>query len=54
MTMNAEPVFTTIAAVLILGEVLGPLQIVGGLMVIGAIFAVTFLGARARRASAVS
>lgn len=48
MTMNAEPIFTTIAAVLILGEVLGPLQIVGGVLVIGAIFTVTFLGARGR------
>lgn len=49
MTMNAEPIFTSIAAVIILGEVLGPLQLVGGALVIGAIFTVTFLGARARR-----
>lgn len=49
MLMNAEPVFTTIAAVLILGEVLGPLQLIGGAMVIAAIFTVTLLGARARR-----
>ena len=30
MTMNAEPVMTTVAAVLILSEVLGPYQLVGG------------------------
>lgn len=49
MTMNAEPVMTTIAAVLILNEVLLPKQLVGGGIVVGTILIVTFFSARAKR-----
>ena len=39
MLLNAEPPITIVAAALILGEALAPMQYVGGTLVIGALFA---------------
>ena len=47
--MNGEPITTTALALLILGETLAPVQVMGALLVIGAIFGVALLD-RARRA----
>jgi drug/metabolite transporter (DMT)-like permease len=43
---NIEPVLTITAAWIVLGERLGPIQLLGGLLVIAAIVAMTVLGAR--------
>jgi probable blue pigment (indigoidine) exporter len=43
---NIEPVVTITAAWIVLGERLGPIQLLGGLLVIAAIVAMTVLGAR--------
>jgi len=43
---NIEPVVTIMAAWIVLGERLGPLQLLGGILVIAAIVAMTVLGAR--------
>lgn len=43
---NIEPVVTITAAWLVLGERLGPLQLLGGLLVIAAISAMTLFGGR--------
>jgi drug/metabolite transporter (DMT)-like permease len=43
---NVEPVVTITAAWIALGERLGPLQLLGGALVITAILAMTVLGAR--------
>jgi drug/metabolite transporter (DMT)-like permease len=49
---NIEPLVTIAAAGLLLGERLGSRQIVGGLLVLGAVAAVTLAGLRRRRAAA--
>jgi len=43
---NIEPVVTITAAWIVLGERLGPIQLLGGILVIAAIVAMTVLGAR--------
>jgi drug/metabolite transporter (DMT)-like permease len=43
---NIEPVVTITAAWIVLGERLGPLQLLGGILVIAAVVAMTVLGAR--------
>ena len=46
-----EPVVTAVASVFVLGETLGPVQIVGGTLVLAAIVANMMSGAAARRAT---
>ena len=45
--MNGEPITTTALALLILGETLAPVQVVGGLLVVGAIVGVALFDRRA-------
>lgn len=49
---NIEPLVTIAAAGLLLGERLGGRQVAGGLLVLGAVAAVTLAGGRRRRAAA--
>ena len=44
--MNGEPITTTALALLILGETLAPVQVVGALLVVGAIVGVALLDRR--------
>jgi drug/metabolite transporter (DMT)-like permease len=46
LVMNFEPLFTVLLAVLLLGETLGPMQIAGGVLIIGSIFYVSIYGRR--------
>ncbi len=46
LVMNFEPLFTILLAALLLGETLGPMQIAGGLLIIGSIFYVSIYGRR--------
>lgn len=45
---NLQPVATIVVAYLLLGETLGPLQLVGGAMIVGGIFLMQYAAKRAR------
>ena len=54
MITNVQPVVSIVAAFLLFGEVLGPLELAGGVLVLGGIFLMQWHDGRTRRAEAAA